>query len=132
VIAAEGARVAGGDFMTVDNDDDAREARLGGVAAHVAAELTRRTGKESRSVVLGHLQRGGAPSSWDRQLCTRFGVGAVEAVLDGHFGMMVALTAEGIEPVSLLDAIGRIRTVPLQGELVRTGRALGVSFGARL
>jgi 6-phosphofructokinase 1 len=142
IIVAEGARLAGGDFVTVEGGDSttptsdskvesaaAGEARLGGIGQLVAAEMAARTGKEARAVVLGHLQRGGAPSSWDRQLCTRFGVGAVEAIVDGHFGHMVALTAEGIEPVPLLKAIGRIRTVPPNGELVRTARALGVSFG---
>jgi len=134
IIAAEGARLQGGDFVTVDGNATpngaAGEARLGGIGHLIAAEMQKRTGKEARTMVLGHLQRGGAPSSWDRQLCTRFGVSAVEAVVDGAFGHMVALTANGIEPVPLLQAIGRIRTVPTDGELVRTAHALGVSFGA--
>jgi ATP-dependent phosphofructokinase / diphosphate-dependent phosphofructokinase len=95
----------------------------------VAAEVEKRTGKESRAVVLGHLQRGGAPTAWDRHLCTRFGVSAVELIAEGKYGHMVALTATGIEPVPLWDAIDRIRTVPPDGELVRVCRALGTSFG---
>jgi ATP-dependent phosphofructokinase / diphosphate-dependent phosphofructokinase len=95
----------------------------------VAAEIEKRTSKETRSVVLGHIQRGGAPTPWDRQLCTRFGVCAVEAIADGLFGKMVALTETGIMPVQLTEAIGRTRTVPPDGEMVRVGRALGVSFG---
>jgi 6-phosphofructokinase 1 len=106
-----------------------REARLGGIGQMVASEIEKRTGQESRVVVLGHLQRGGAPTAWDRQLCTRFGVSAVELIAEGRYGCMVALTGTGIEPVLLTDAIDCIRTVPTDGELVRVGRALGVSFG---
>ena len=119
----------GGDFVTAGATGSDREARLGGVGQRVADEIQARTGKETRAVVLGHLQRGGAPIAWDRQLCTRFGVSAVEAIADGAFGHMVALTAEGIAPVKLTDAIGKIRTVPPDGDLVRVARALGVSFG---
>lgn len=129
VIVAEGARLAGGDFVTAGEAGSNREARLGGIGHVVAGELEKRTGKECRAVVLGHLQRGGAPTAWDRQLCTRFGVGAVELIADGLYGYMVALTPEGIAPVSLLDAIDKIRTVPPDGEVVRVGRALGISFG---
>ena len=82
-------------------------------------------------MVLGHLQRGGAPTAWDRQLCTRFGVSAVELIAEERYGYMVALTRDGIEPVLLPDAIDKIRTVPPDGELVRVGRALGISFGAK-
>jgi 6-phosphofructokinase 1 len=95
----------------------------------VAGELEARTGKECRAVVLGHLQRGGAPTAWDRHLCTRFGVSAVELIAAEQYGYMVALRGAGIEPVLLTDAIDRIRTVPPDGELVRTARALGTSFG---
>jgi 6-phosphofructokinase len=94
-----------------------------------AAELEARTGKECRAVVLGHLQRGGAPTAWDRHLCTRFGVSAVELIAEGRYGHMVALTPTGIEPVLLTAAIDRLRTVPPDGELVRVGHALGISFG---
>jgi 6-phosphofructokinase 1 len=88
-----------------------------------------RTSKETRAVVLGHLQRGGAPTAWDRQLCTRFGVYAVELIAAARYGTMVALTHDGIDSVLLTDAIDRIRTVPPDGELVRMGRAIGISFG---
>jgi len=81
------------------------------------------------AVVLGHLQRGGAPTAWDRHLCTRFGVSAVELIAEGRYGHVVALTPRGIEPVLLTDAIDKIRTVPPDGELVRVGRALEISFG---
>jgi 6-phosphofructokinase 1 len=129
VIVAEGARLAGGSFVTAGEAGSNREARLGGIGQLVAAELERLTGKECRTVVLGHLQRGGAPTAWDRQLCTRFGVSAVELIAEGRYGYMVALTPGGIEPVLLSDAIDKIRTVPPDGDLVRVGRALGISFG---
>jgi len=129
VIAAEGAREAGGGYVTSAAAGADREARLGGVGLQVAAEIERRTGKETRSVILGHLQRGGAPSAWDRQLCTRFGVGAVEAIAASRYGTMVALTPSGMAEVLLTDAIDRIRTVAPDGDVVRVGRALGISFG---
>ena len=80
-------------------------------------------------MVLGHLQRGGAPTAWDRHLCTRFGVSAVELIAEGRYGHMVALKGSGIESVLLTDASDKIRTVPPDGELVRVARALGISFG---
>jgi phosphofructokinase-like protein len=129
VIVAEGARLAGGEFVTAGEAGGNREARLGGIGQVVAGELEARTGKECRAVVLGHLQRGGAPTAWDRHLCTRFGVSAVELIAAEQYGYMVALTGTGIEPVLLTDAIDRIRTVPPDGELVQVCRALGVSFG---
>jgi 6-phosphofructokinase 1 len=131
VIAAEGARPAGGDYVTRGGGArlEDREARLGGIAEMVAAEVQARTGKESRFVVLGHLQRGGMPTPWDRALCTRFGVGAVEAIAAGQYGTMVALQGSGIYPVPILDAIDRLRRVPVDGDLVRACRALGISFG---
>lgn len=129
IIVAEGARPQGGDYVTAGPAPESREARLGGVGELVRAEVEARTGKESRCVVLGHLQRGGPPSPWDRQLCTRFGASAVESIAAGRFGTMVALTPTGIDNVRLSDAIARIRRVPVTGELVRVCRALGVSFG---
>lgn len=129
VIAAEGAREKGHDFVTAGDAGKDREARLGGVGAVVATEIERRTGKESRACTLGHLQRGGPPTPVDRQLCTRFGVAAVEMIAAGKYGHMAALRAPEIVAVPLVEAIARIRRVPVDGELVRTARALGTSFG---
>ncbi len=112
-IVAEGAREAHGDFVTAGAEGSDREARLGGIGHRVADEIQRRTGKETRAVVLGHLQRGGQPSPWDRHLCTRFGANAVNLVADGLFGHMTALTPEGITPVPLHVAAQGIRTVPV-------------------
>lgn len=129
IIVAEGAREKGGDYVASEAGKRAGEARLGGIGHVVAGEIQKRTGKETRAVVLGHLQRGGAPTAWDRHLCTRFGVSAVEEIAKGNFGVMVALTPSGIAPVELVDAVDSIRTVPPEGEIVRVGRALGISFG---
>jgi len=97
-IVAEGAREAGGEYVVAGDAGTDREARLGGIGHRVAAEIQRRTGKETRAVVLGHLQRGGQPSPWDRHLCTRFGANAVALIADGLFGHMTALTFEGDQP----------------------------------
>lgn len=129
VVAAEGARSQGGEFVSRDSSARDREARLGGIGAVVAEEIANRTGKETRVVVLGHLQRGGGPTTFDRLLCTRFGARAVQLVQEGKYGHMVALAPPDTIAVKITDAIGRLRTVPPDGDIVRTARALGISFG---
>lgn len=129
VVVAEGAKPEGGTFATIGPAEANREARLGGIGAIVAAEIQKRTGKETRVCVLGHLQRGGPPTSFDRFLCTRFGGHAVRLVAEERFGCMVASNPPDIVPVRITDAIGRLRTVPRDGELVQLGRSLGISFG---
>jgi 6-phosphofructokinase 1 len=129
VVVAEGAREAGRDFVTLGDTGAIREARLGGIGAVVADEIGRRTGKETRVCVLGHLQRGGAPTTFDRLLCTRFGAGAVRLIAEGKFGRMVAHRPPDTDSVPLTEAIGRLRTVPLDGDIVRTARDLGIGFG---
>ena len=123
VVVAEGARAVGGRYIMTS------AGRLGGIGPRVATEIERRTGREARAVVLGHLQRGGPPNAWDRQLCTRFGVAAVEAVAGGSLGTMVALRGAAIVPIPLSAGVGAIRTVPVDGELVGAARAIGISFG---
>ena len=100
--------------------------RLGGIGAQVAADLEKRTGKETRYVVLGHLQRGGAPTSFDRILATRFGARAVELLMEGQFGTMVAFHPPDIVAVPLEKVVGRTRNVPLDFDVVRTARAMGL------
>jgi 6-phosphofructokinase 1 len=129
VVVAEGARPRGGEFATAGAQHADREARLGGVGAQVATELERRTGKETRAVVLGHLQRGGGPTNFDRALCTLFGTTAVELAAEGQFGRMVTYTGAQISSVPLAEAIGELRRVPLDGGFVRAARALGISLG---
>ena len=85
--------------------------------------------KEVRVSVLGHIQRGGSPSPYDRVLATRFGVAAVDLIAEGEFGKMVALRANSIVAVDVANAIGQLKTVRPDGELVRTARAIGIGFG---
>ena len=115
VVASEGALPAGG-AASLKNDalDAFGHIRLGGIANWLADELETRTGIETRSVVLGHLQRGGEPTAYDRVLSTRFGVHAVDAVHDKDFGMMVALHGTEIVRVPLAEAVAKLKTVPPQ------------------
>ena len=129
VVVAEGAREQGQDYVTAGEAGSNREARLGGIGGVVAAEIQKRTGKETRVCVLGHLQRGGAPTSFDRLLCTRFGARAVQLIAEERYGCMVALRPPDTVAVPLTEATGRLRTVSPQGDIVRTARALGISFG---
>jgi len=129
VVAAEGARPEGGEFVTSGGQEHNREARLGGIGIGVAEEIQKRTGKEARAVVLGHLQRGGSPTNMDRALCTVFGTQAVELIAERDFGKMVAYTGAQVTSVKISEATGRLRTVPLNGGFVRSARALGICLG---
>jgi 6-phosphofructokinase 1 len=129
VVVAEGAREQGKDFVTSSAAEKNREARLGGIGAVVAAEIQKHTGKETRVCVLGHLQRGGAPTTADRLLCTRFGAKAVQLIAEKKYGHMVAFQPPDTVAVKISEAVGRLRTVPLDGDIVQTARALGISFG---
>lgn len=123
VVVAEGAAPRGGAAIY------GQDGRLGGVGQYVTDHLARITGKDARSVVLGHLQRGGSPTPYDRILSTRFGAAAVNAIHDGITGEMVALRAQDIITVPLEEATGHIKTVRPHSDLVRTARSLGVAFG---
>ena len=129
VVVAEGARAVGGQHVLVEEASGGRVERLGGIGARVAEQLEDMTGKDARYVVLGHLQRGGAPTAFDRTLATRFGGTAVELVKQGVFGRMVANNPPDIVPIPLADVVGRTKTVPLDYDLIATARAIGVSFG---
>ena len=129
VVVAEGARPKGGEHSVREAAHAGHVERLGGAGARSAKEIEELTGKETRYVVLGHLQRGGAPTSFDRTLATRFGGKAVELLLKGRFGMMVANHPPDIVPIPLGEVVGKIKTVPLGYDLLTTGRALGISFG---
>jgi 6-phosphofructokinase 1 len=129
IIVAEGAREQGGEFVTAADQAANREARLGGIAHVVAAELEKRTGKEARACVLGHLQRGGSPTNFDRALCTIFGAEAVELIAAGKFGQMVTYQGSHFGHVRITEAVGRLKTVSPTGGLARTARALGVCLG---
>ena len=129
VVVAEGAIPKGGKRALVEEASEGRVERLGGVGAQVSSELGEMTGKETRSVVLGHLQRGGAPTSFDRVLATRFGGKAVELIRRGEFGTMVAFAPPDIIARRLEDVVGKTKTVPMDFDLLLTAKALGVTFG---
>jgi ATP-dependent phosphofructokinase / diphosphate-dependent phosphofructokinase len=127
VVVAEGARARDG--QQVKRDMEGGEFRLGGIGDLVAREIAKRTGKETRSCVLGHLQRGGAPTTLDRILGTRFGVKAVQLANEGHFGSMVSYQNYQVQHVPIVDAVNRLRLVPPNGEMVETARDVDISFG---
>lgn len=129
VVVAEGAHAVGGQPFYLEQKIPGQADRLGGIADRVAREITDCTGYESRSMVLGHLQRGGSPTAFDRLIAARFGAAAVRTIANGEFGTMVALNTPNIIAVPIPDAIARIKTVPLSADLVLTARDLGVSFG---
>ena len=103
--------------------------RVGGVAETLARQIHEGTGKECRSLVLGHLQRGGMPTGYDRLLATRFGGAAVKAVEDGKWGHMVALQSPDIVTIPIEQVLGKPKRVDLGHDLVLTARRLGISFG---
>jgi ATP-dependent phosphofructokinase / diphosphate-dependent phosphofructokinase len=112
IVVAEGATPDGGEVaLTAAETDAFGHARLGGVGDRLASAIEERTGKEARAVVLGHVQRGGTPSAFDRWLATRFGLHAVTAVQDGDFGTMVALRGTEIVRVPLAEGTGELKTV---------------------
>ena len=127
VVVAEGACPQGG--HVVIRHSDAGEYRLGGIGDVVAREIAARTGKETRCTVLGHLQRGGAPTALDRILGTRFGVKAVQLVHEQRFGSMVSYQNYQVKSVPILDAVNRLKLVPADAELLETARAVDVCFG---
>ncbi len=129
VVVAEGAAPVGGKVSLISEGDAATSERIGGLSAVLARQLERLTGKESRYVVLGHLQRGGTPTSHDRNLATRFGGKAVECIRNGEFDVMVASEPPHIVTVPLEDVVGKQKRVPLEFDLIRTARAMGISFG---
>jgi ATP-dependent phosphofructokinase / diphosphate-dependent phosphofructokinase len=113
VVVAEGATPREGTMEVATGDLDAfGHVRLGGMGQRLADEIEKRTGKEARTTVLGHIQRGGTPTAFDRVLATRFGLHAIDAVYDGNFGKMVALRGTDIELCDLIDATGVLKTVP--------------------
>ena len=129
VVVAEGAKPAGGCLHTVGEKEAGREVRLGGIGEWVEKEIQQRTGKETRSLVLGHLQRGGQPTTFDRLLGLRFGAAAVRALEEGYTGVMVALDPPTVKYVPLEEAVSRMKSVPPDCDTMITARDLGVCFG---
>ena len=126
IVVAEGAKEVGKGEIYQDQE----AVRLGGLGSYVSNHVELLTGKESRCVVLGHLQRGGSPNAFDRMLGTNFGACAVRALANGETGSMVALQAGTIVTVPLSEACANVKTVPVDGQLVRTARDIGISFAA--
>ena len=129
VVVAEGAYPIDGEESVLGDSMPGEARRVGGVAERLARQIQEKTGKECRSLVLGHLQRGGMPTGYDRLLATRFGGAAVQAVEDAKWGHMVALHSPDIVTVPIEDALRHPKRVDLGHDLVKTARRLGISFG---
>jgi len=128
IVVAEGAYLAGGEPLY---EDQGGVKRLGGIGPLVSIEIEKMTGMESRATVLGHLQRGGSPTSYDRVLATRFGVKAVELVDEKNFNRMVCLKGNSIQSATLEEAVAGTKRVDPDSEQVRSAVAVGTSFGCR-
>ncbi len=129
IVVAEGAKQEGGEQIYKTEDLAGGEFKLGGIGDRVAKEIERLTGKEARSCTLGHLQRGGSPTSWDRVLATRFGVKAVSMIEEGNFGRMVSYQQYQVGSVPIADAVCHLKLVDPDGEIVQTARSVGIVFG---
>jgi len=130
IAVAEGAKPIGGDMVVSRTVSDSTDpVRLGGIGNRLANEIEDATGLESRVTVLGHLQRGGTPTPFDRVLSTRFGVATAELVAKGDYGRMVALHGSTIDSVPLVEVGGKCRTVPSDSDLIHIARMVGTHMG---
>jgi 6-phosphofructokinase 1 len=129
VVVAEGATPRGGTAVVREAESSGHAEILGGIGAQVALEIARRTGKETRSLTLGHLQRGGEPTTFDRLLGLRFGTAAVRAVAAKQFGMMVGLVPPTVSTVTIADALATPKRVPVDSDTVMTARDMGICLG---
>lgn len=128
VVCSEGA-CPRGESMRTKGHEAGREVTLGGIAQYVAEEVRTRTGKETRSLVLGHLQRGGSPTTFDRLLGLRFGTAAIRCIQQGKINVMVALVPPEVKTIPIAEAIASMKAVPLDCDTILTARSLGISFG---
>lgn len=128
VVVAEGAELPSGELVTRERRSDQAQVRLGGIGNIVGYEIERRIGKETRTVVLGHLQRGGPPTTFDRVVATQFGAHAVRLIVEHKFGQMVRYNPPQMDSIPIIDAI-KLATVSPDCSAVQAARALGVSFG---
>ncbi len=129
IVVAEGAKPKGGMISVTKEKAAGSNERLGGIGERVTKDIEALTGKEARCVVLGHLLRGGTPTTFDRLLALRFGAAAVRALDEGQNGVMVALDPPTVKYVRLEDATRRMKSVPLDCDSLQTGRDLGICFG---
>jgi phosphofructokinase-like protein len=132
VVAAEGAAPLGGEQVIsgINEGNIYNPVKLGGIGKFIGEKITEGTGHETRVTVLGHLQRGGSPTPMDRILATRFGSAAVHALARKEKGVMVCLKGQNILTVPLKDSIEQLKRVPVEGDLVKTAKSVGISFGA--
>lgn len=130
IVVAEGAKPLGGEMVSKEEKEVGRgEVHLGGIASRVAEAINEKTGRDTRSVVLGHIQRGGTPTTFDRLIALRFGAAAVRTLSQRITGVMVALDPPTVRAVPLGDAIKRMKSVPLDCDTISTARDIGVCFG---
>jgi 6-phosphofructokinase 1 len=129
IVVAEGAHDESGEVSIIGESMPGQNRRVGGIAQRLERAIQTRTGKECRSMVLGHLQRGGMPTGYDRLLATRFGGAAAQAVADAKWGEMVALQTPNIVTVPIREALRVAKRVDPEHDVVRTARAVGISFG---
>jgi 6-phosphofructokinase 1 len=129
IVVAEGAYPHGGEESVIGESMPGQAKRVGGVAEVLAKQIQERTGKECRSLGLGHLQRGGQPTGYDRLLSTRFGGAAVRAIAEGKWGEMVALQSPHIVTVPIAEVLKEPKRVDPHHDIVLTARATGISFG---
>jgi phosphofructokinase-like protein len=129
IVVAEGAELPCGELVSVGKHDGNGQIRLGGIGHIVAREIESRLHRETRTVVLGHLQRGGPPTTFDRVLATQFGAHAVRLVVEGRFGEMICYHPPQMDSVPIMEAVNRISRVDPHGAAVQAARALGMCFG---
>jgi 6-phosphofructokinase 1 len=130
IVAAEGAHAENQEMVVCRQVEGSPDpVRLGGVGQRIATDLEKLTGNEARVTVLGHLQRGGKPSAFDRILATRYGVAAVHLAAKGEFNRMVSLQGQTITSVPLAKEVTKLKKVPPGGELVQAAREIGIEFG---
>ena len=130
IVVAEGAKPKGGKFVTQGRYQGAdKRPRLGGISHHIAEEIERRTKDEVRVVILGHLQRGGTPTAFDRWLATHFGVHAVMLAEQEKWGRMVSIRGTKFSDLPIAEAVEQLRRVDPKSDNVEAARAVGTSFG---
>lgn len=128
IVVAEGAKEKDGELIT-KGKTVGQEVQLGGIAERVAEELSERTGKESRSVVLGHLQRGGSPSTYDRLISLRFGAAAIRCIQEHDFNKLVVLQNNRLARIPITRIEGKMKSVSLESDTVQTARDIGICLG---
>ncbi|MBI5182880.1 MAG: ATP-dependent 6-phosphofructokinase [Nitrospinae bacterium] len=130
IVISEGARPIGGEKVIKRIVKESTEqVRYGGIGINIGDDIERCTGLETRVTILGHLQRSGAPTGFDRILGTGFGTAALDLALQGEFGKMVALKGEAISSIPLEEVAGRQRLIPIDSPVLRSARSVGTSFG---